>query len=100
MAVAALTEDRHHGKTYELSGPRLLGFADIAAELSTATGRQITYTPTEPVSGDEAFAEMFASDPGAPHRQLARGVQEALGREPKDFSQYARKTAATCIWNA
>ncbi|MFC9430703.1 NmrA family NAD(P)-binding protein [Streptomyces sp. NPDC056987] len=103
VAVAALTEDRHHGKTYELSGPRLLSFADIAAELSAATGRRITYTALirETSPGDEpGFAEVFASDPAAPHRQLAHGVQEALGREPKDFSRYARDTAATGIWNA
>lgn len=104
VAVAALTEDRHHGKTYELSGPRLLSFTDIAAELSTATGRHITYTPLtpQPSPADEPdiMAEVFASDPAAPHRQLAHGVQQALGREPKDFSQYARETAATGIWNA
>ena len=30
--------------------------------------------------------------------QLADGVQRALGREPKDFSDYARETAATGVW--
>jgi hypothetical protein len=31
--------------------------------------------------------------------QLADGVQRALGREPKDFAQYARETAATGVWS-
>ncbi len=26
------------------------------------------------------------------------GVQRALGREPRDFTDYARETAATAIW--
>ena len=31
--------------------------------------------------------------------RLADGVQRALGREPRDFSDYARDAAATGIWN-
>ena len=30
---------------------------------------------------------------------LADGVQRALGREPRDFRDYARGAAATGIWN-
>ncbi|MEW1792837.1 hypothetical protein [Streptomyces niveus] len=37
--------------------------------------------------GERGLAEVFASDPAAPHRQLAHGAQEALDREPKDFAQ-------------
>jgi hypothetical protein len=29
---------------------------------------------------------------------LADGVQRALGRAPRDFSDYARDTAATGVW--
>jgi hypothetical protein len=28
------------------------------------------------------------------------GVTRALGRAPRDFSQYVRDTAATGVWNA
>jgi uncharacterized protein YbjT (DUF2867 family) len=31
--------------------------------------------------------------------RLADGVQRALGREPRDFSDYARDAAAIGIWN-
>ncbi len=31
---------------------------------------------------------------------LADGVQQALGREPRDFADYARETAATGVWEA
>jgi hypothetical protein len=30
---------------------------------------------------------------------LTDGVRRALGREPKDFSDYVRDTAATGVWN-
>ena len=29
---------------------------------------------------------------------LTDGVQRALGREPRDFADYARDTAATGVW--
>jgi hypothetical protein len=32
--------------------------------------------------------------------QLTDGVQRALGREPTDFAEFARKAAATGVWNA
>src|SRR5688572_4500655 len=34
VAVAALTDDAHAGKTYELTGPRLVTFAEVVAEIS------------------------------------------------------------------
>ena len=40
VVVAALTDDRHIGQLYELTGPRLLTFTEAAAELSTALGRE------------------------------------------------------------
>jgi hypothetical protein len=32
--------------------------------------------------------------------QVKDGVQRALGREPRDFSDYAWETAATGVWDA
>lgn len=108
VAVAALTEDRHIGKTYELSGPRLLSFHDVAAELSKATGRQITYIP---VTVDEyrkaleenglpaEFADLFGLILDGRNAHLVHGVEEALGRKPKDFADFARDAAASGVWN-
>ena len=31
---------------------------------------------------------------------LEDGVQRALGREPRDFTDYARETAATVTWES
>ena len=45
VAAAALTEDRHHGQLYELTGPALISFADIAKIFSQVLGRSITYAP-------------------------------------------------------
>ncbi|MEO0634742.1 MAG: NmrA family NAD(P)-binding protein, partial [Pseudomonadota bacterium] len=45
VAVAALTEDHHAGELYEVTGPRLMTFADMAAELSKVIGRPIQHVP-------------------------------------------------------
>ncbi|MGW8698977.1 NmrA family NAD(P)-binding protein [Streptomyces eurythermus] len=109
VVVAALTDDRHIGKTYELSGPRLLSFHDVARELSAATGRTITYIP---VSADdyraalrelgeaEEFADLFTLIVDGRNASLVPGVREALGRGPKDFADYAKEAAATGVWHA
>ncbi|MEU6557758.1 NAD(P)H-binding protein [Streptomyces sp. NPDC046915] len=107
VVTAALTDDRHIGRTYELSGPRLLSFHDVAAELSEATGREITYTP---VSLDDyrltlrenglpvEFADLFGLILDGRNASVTQGVREALGREPVDFAEFAGKTAATGVW--
>ncbi|MCR9271070.1 MAG: NAD(P)H-binding protein [Hyphomonadaceae bacterium] len=111
VAVAALTQDHHKGEIYEVTGPRLMSLADVAAELSRATGREIQYID---VPHDAFVAEVANS--GAPkdvvwmldylfatvldgrNAHLTDGVQRALGRPPKDFADYARDVAATGIW--
>ncbi|MFE3445899.1 NmrA family NAD(P)-binding protein [Nocardia sp. NPDC059180] len=108
VVVAALTDPKHIGKTYELSGPRLLTFGDVAHELSTATGREIQYIP---ITKDEYraalvehglpedFAELFDNLLDGRNAHLVHGVEEALGRKPKDFADFARETAARGVWN-
>jgi uncharacterized protein YbjT (DUF2867 family) len=43
VAVAALTERGHSGEVYEVTGPRLLTFAEVANEISCASGRDVSY---------------------------------------------------------
>jgi uncharacterized protein YbjT (DUF2867 family) len=57
QAVAALTDDRHVGQLYELTGARSLTMAEAAAEIAQASGRQVRYVP---VSLAEHAAEAAA----------------------------------------
>ena len=113
VAVAALTEDRHTGEIYEVSGPRLLTFADVAEELSHATGREIRYIDipheafTDGLRQSGAPEEMvwllgylFSTVLDGRNASVSDGVQRALGREPADFSDFARRIAATDVWKA
>jgi uncharacterized protein YbjT (DUF2867 family) len=111
VAVAALTEEGHAGQVYELTGPRLLTFAEAVADIAAATGRQIEYTriPHEVfVSGLEAQGEpaeaiwlmdyLLTTVLDGRNSNLTDGVQRALGRPPRDFRDYVRQTAASGIW--
>lgn len=111
VAAVALTEPGHAGEVYEVTGPRLMTFADAASELSRATGREIRYVD---VPHDAFVAEVSAS--GAPQEvawmldylfstvldgrnaHLTDGVQRALGRPPRDFAAYAGAAAAARTW--
>jgi len=112
VVVASLTDDRHIGQLYELTGPRLLTLREAAAELSSAVGREVQYIPvtaeeyaselaTHGLPEEEAvpISELIAEVLDGRNSQLADGVQRALGRPPRDFGDYARDAAATGVWN-
>jgi uncharacterized protein YbjT (DUF2867 family) len=48
VAAVALTEAGHEGATYTLTGPAALTHAQIAAALTGALGREITFTGRPP----------------------------------------------------
>jgi uncharacterized protein YbjT (DUF2867 family) len=113
VAVAALTGDAPAGRVYEVTGPRLLTFADAVGEIARATGRDIRYVPVSSqafrtglleagVPADFAgdLTALFAEVLDGRSSYLSDGVKLALGREPKDFKDYARETAATGVWDA
>ena len=111
VAVAALTDPRHIGELYELTGPRLLTFADAVGEIAAATGREMRFTP---VPGDAYAAELagqgvpaglvallrylFAEVLDGRNASLTDGVQRALGRPARDFRDFARRAAAAGAW--
>ncbi|HZC53987.1 MAG TPA: SDR family oxidoreductase, partial [Mycobacterium sp.] len=44
VAAAVLTEPGHNNAHYDVTGPQAVSYADVAAELTAALDRQITYT--------------------------------------------------------
>ena len=112
VAVAALTEDSHAGQIYELTGPRLLTFAEAVDEIAQATGRTIPYVqiPAEAFAAGVAESGLpedilwlldylFATVLDGRNAYLADGVRQALGREPRDFAEFARQAAAAGVWD-
>ena len=112
VAVAALTRDGHAGQVYELTGPRLLTFAEAVGEIATAAGRQIRYLPVPvdeyaaaaaeqgvPAEAVEVLSYLFGEVLDGRNARIGDGVRRALGREPHDFTGYARRTAASGVWH-
>lgn len=110
-AFAALTEDHHEGRLYELTGPRLLTFAEAIAEIADVTGRSIRYIQVSPQQFASALSTqdlpeefawllkyLFDTVLDGRNASVSDGVQRALGRAPRDFSAYARETAGTGVW--
>ncbi len=111
VAVAALTETGHEGQIYEVTGPRLITFAQAVDEIARATGRELRYVqipveefvrgmleqqvPEEVVSLTRYLFETVLDGRNA---STTDGVQRALGRPPRDFADFARKAAATGVW--
>lgn len=112
VAVTALLDERHRCQVYSLTGPRLLTFAEAVSEIAHATKRDIRYVQVSP----EEYSSMLSTQ-GVPtdyiwlvnylfttlfdgrNAHVTHDVQHILGREAKDFSEYAQATAETGVWN-
>ncbi|WP_306014763.1 NmrA family NAD(P)-binding protein [Oceanicaulis sp. MMSF_3324] len=107
VAATALTEAGHAGEIYEVTGPRLMGFDEMAEILSKAAGRPIAYIPiphTTFLDGLKAQGApgevvwlmdyLFSTVFDGRNAHVCDGVERALGRKPTDFETFARRAAA------
>ncbi|BCB75602.1 NAD(P)H-binding protein [Phytohabitans flavus] len=112
VVVAALTEDGHHGKVYELTGPRLVTFAEAAVEISAASGRAVRFesvTPEEctarmvaggvPVEEAAALTDLFARILDGRNAHVTDDVKRVTGNDARDFRDFVRAAAATGVWD-
>ncbi|AQS66901.1 NAD(P)H-binding protein [Streptomyces pactum] len=114
VVVAALTSgDRYAGRVLEVSGPRLLTFGEAVAEIAGETGRALRYRAVsaheygENLAGfgvpeeEAAFlVELFGAMLDGRNAHLSDGVQQVLGRPPRDFADFVRDGAAAGTWRA
>lgn len=99
------------GRVVEISGPRLMSFREAVAEISAASGREIRYVPVSareyggalaefgvPAEETEFLIELFETNLDGRNARLSEGVREILGREPRDFADFAREQAEAGVW--
>jgi uncharacterized protein YbjT (DUF2867 family) len=111
VMAAALLDESYTGQVIAVSGPRPLTMTEVAAELSAAVGRPIEYVDVEPEvhveelredglpqEDAEAVRDLFAVIRNHRSEYVSDGVQQVLGRPPRDFADWARETAATGVW--
>jgi uncharacterized protein YbjT (DUF2867 family) len=117
VAVAALLDegeagDRHANRVYEVTGRRLVTFAEAVAEIGEACGRQLRYTQVplddfaaelsrlgEPDDVVGLLRYLFGEVLDGRNACTTDGVEEALGRPARDFGDYVRSTVKTGVWD-
>ena len=112
VVTTALLNDSHNGKTYELTGPRLLTFKQAVNEIAEASGRNITFQSLSLEEYTQMLREyqvpedhiwlvnyLFEQVLDGRNSNITQDIENILGRKAKDFSAYAKETAKTGIWN-
>jgi uncharacterized protein YbjT (DUF2867 family) len=106
VAVAALTQDRHGGQTYWITGPEVLTPLDKVRILSDVLGRDVRLveqTEAELVAqyreqgwseADIAWFLDMAHDPPELGRVVQPTVERVTGRPGRTFAQWVRENAA------
>jgi uncharacterized protein YbjT (DUF2867 family) len=112
LATAALTDPRHAGRTYLLTGPRALSFGEATALISAATGRTVRLLDIDPAVLVER--QIAAGVPAArariliglltalrdgPGDAVCDDIPQALDRPARSFEDFVRAAAAAGHWN-
>ena len=111
VAAAAMAEDGHEGRIYDVTGPELLSFAEAMKVISAAMGRETPYVtiPREDFATGaraEGVPEeiiwlidyLTAEVLDGRNAHLGHGVEEALGRKPRGLREFAAEEAAKGLW--
>lgn len=112
VAVAALTERGHDGRVYELTGPRLLTFAEATAEIGRELGREIAYAEVGlddyragmaeaavPDEDAEMVVALFGTLFDGRNSSITDGVRQILGRGATDFGETVKRAVGEGIWS-
>jgi uncharacterized protein YbjT (DUF2867 family) len=107
VAAASLTKSGHENKTHTLTGPAALTHAEMAACLSEAIGRTVTFVDISPDAMREALLGMgmprwqadgliedyahYRRNEAAP---VSSGVEDATGQPPISFATFAHDYAS------
>ena len=106
VAAATLTEPGHNGQSYTITGPAAITHDEIAAALTAALGREISFVDVSPAEFAESLRDVLpAWQVGGlleDYAHYTRGeavevyptVAEITGRQPLGIEQFARDDAA------
>lgn len=113
VAVGLMTGEVPGNRVHELTGPRLLTFADAVAAIAEATGRPIDYEQVTagrmaadlvaaglPAEDAEGLVGLFVDILDGHNAHLSDGVEQALGRPASDITAWARAAATAGAWTA
>ena len=112
VVVAALQDDRHAGKLYELTGPRVVSLDDVASTLTDAIGRSVTHVQLNRAEYAAELAAAGIADEVAAHitdvivdaldgrnAWTTDDIELVLGRPARDFTEFARDAVTAGAWD-
>jgi uncharacterized protein YbjT (DUF2867 family) len=113
VAVQALLDDAHNGKTYEITGPEALTFGEVIQLIASGTGRTIRYQAVSQEAYNDImkaagvpadyiwlFDYLFREVLSKPDNQVVTNdVEQVLGRKATSFAEFVQQTAPTGVWN-
>ena len=104
IAIASLTEQKHSGQLYEVTGPELISFADIADKFSKHLNRTVAFESISMVEFErrlkksgvqqgaiEALIYLFGEVLDGRSESTTDGVERALGRRATSFDAYVQR---------
>jgi len=102
VTAEALSGKGHEGKSYELTGPELLTFGQVAERFSEVLGRKISYVAADPAAYLEILKRVLPEWHANAVSDLFRGIaaggldhttgtfRQLMGREPISLTQFLR----------
>lgn len=101
VVVASLLDERHNGQLYEVTGPELLSFAQLAEIFSKVLRKPVTFTEVSlqgfiaMLQSNEVDSQaigmltyLFTEVLDGRNAYVVNGVEQALGRPARTFEQF------------
>lgn len=107
VAVAALLEPGHDGRTYEVTGPDALTFAELVDAYNAAHGTSVRFTELTPEEAEAQWraaglpdefvwllGQLFGRLFDGRNAEPGSGVREAMGRAPRPVGAHFAETVS------
>ena len=112
VVVAALTDDNHSRKIYELTGPDLLSFEKAVDIISSAIDRPVSFRKVSREDYGIMLREyqvpedyiwlvqyLFSEIMDGRNESVTDDIKKVLGRDPVSFEEFVKKTSKAGAWD-
>ena len=106
VAARVLGEPGHGGRIYEITGPEAHSFAELAAQIGDACGREVAYVDVSPSEAEKAMLAaglpawladalngLYGIFSAGHASRLTRVVEDVTGKPARTFAAFAREHA-------